>query len=401
MTILSLLLAFTFANQGDLHWMKINTSSKYERSAVANTGAVIEVVKDDYVIAIGSKEEKEAVEKLGLLDTTFILDQKLAFPPKDERFHTYKEVVASLEKMAQEYPQLVDLEIIGQSFEGRNLYNLRISSELEDSHNKPGIAFMGTHHAREHLSTEIPLRFAQHLLSNYATNERIRRLIDSREIHIIPMVNPDGVEYDIKGGRYKSWRKNRRENNDGTMGVDLNRNYGYKWGTGGSSKSPRSDVFMGPKPFSEPESHSIKTFVESKENINILISFHTFSELILYPWGHSYDSIQDSRSFKVHKTMAERMAKWNGYKPQQSSDLYIASGDTTDWSFGAHGIISFTFELDPASIWEGGFYPGQDFIDPTLKKNLEPCLYLIDLADNPYRVLDRKSKRYGLNYLMD
>ena len=97
--------------------------------------------------------------------------------------------------------------------------------------------------------------------------------------------------------------------------------------------------------------------------------------------------------------MAETMAKWNGYRPQQSSDLYIASGDTTDWSYGAHGIISFTFELDPATIWEGGFYPGQDFIDPTFRKNLEPCLYLIDMADNPYRSLQSKSQKLGFQHL--
>ena len=83
--------------------------------------------------------------------------------------------------------------------------------------------------------------------------------------------------------------------------------------------------------------------------------------------------------------MANAMAAWNKYKPEQSSDLYITSGDTTDWSYGEKGIFSFTFELSPKSMGAGGFYPGEGAIQPTFNANLKPCLYLIDLADDPYR----------------
>jgi carboxypeptidase T len=88
--------------------------------------------------------------------------------------------------------------------------------------------------------------------------------------------------------------------------------------------------------------------------------------------------------------MAKKMAEWNGYTPEQSSELYIASGDTTDWSYGAHKIISFTFELDPAGggFGGGGFYPGPAVIQPVFQKNIEPCLYLLEYADNPARVLN-------------
>jgi carboxypeptidase T len=83
------------------------------------------------------------------------------------------------------------------------------------------------------------------------------------------------------------------------------------------------------------------------------------------------------------------MATWNGYTPEQSSALYIASGDTTDWSYGEHKIISFTFELDPKDAWgTSGFYPGAAAIPQVQQKNLEPVLYLIEYSDNPYRVID-------------
>src|SRR6185369_9455689 len=97
---------------------------------------------------------------------------------------------------------------------------------------KPGIVYMGTHHAREHLSTEVPLLLAKYLVENKDKPE-IKKLLDARDVYIIPMVNPDGVEYDIASGQYRMHRKNARDNGDGTLGVDLNRNYGFHWGEGG------------------------------------------------------------------------------------------------------------------------------------------------------------------------
>jgi carboxypeptidase T len=89
--------------------------------------------------------------------------------------------------------------------------------------------------------------------------------------------------------------------------------------------------------------------------------------------------------------MARQMAQWTGYRPQQSSDLYIASGDTTDWAYGEKGLIAFTFELTPKSMWDGGFYPGPGVIQSTVEKNFKPMVYLIDHADDPSRVLPKSS----------
>jgi carboxypeptidase T len=213
--------------------------------------------------------------------------------------------------------------------------------------------------------------------------------METREIHVIPMLNPDGHTYDIEGGYYKLWRKNRSRNSNGTFGVDLNRNYGYKWGTDGSSNNPSSETYRGPRAFSEPETSAIKRYLEHNRNISIVLSFHTFSELILYPWGHTRDPIATPRDQQLYEVMAQTMSKWNQYKAMSSSDLYIASGDLTDWSYGELGMISFTFELDPKNtgFGGGGFYPGAGAIEPTFKKNIEPCLYLLDYADDPYRAL--------------
>lgn len=407
LTVSLILILFTKAGasdnaatvQSDLYWIKAHAANKFERSRIADTGVTIESVQEDYVIALGSVEQRDVIEKLGIMDTSFQVPYGgLDFPDKDANFHNYSELETALRKLASEHPDIASLDSIGQSVEGREIFRIRIGSQKESLDSLPAAIFMGAHHAREHLSVEIPLLLAQHLVTEYSKgNERIVRLVDSRDIHIIPMVNPDGAEYDIASGSYRMWRKNRRTNGNGTFGVDLNRNYSYMWGTGGSSSSGSSDVYMGPKPFSEPETLAVKNLIENQQNASVLLSFHTFSELILYPWGHSYTPIANDRDLKVFETMAKTMAKWNGYKAQASSDLYIASGDTVDWAYGEHGVFAYTFELDPRSLWDGGFYPGQAVIPVVFKKNLEPCLYMIELADNPYRVLEPTSTVYGLS----
>ena len=387
------------SHQPQTLWLKAHATNKFERSAVAATGASIEITRDDYVIAIGNEKQRKALTQLGVLDASFNLpDGLFDFPTEDSNFHDYERTKAMLVDLVARHPKIASLDSIGKSIEGRELFHLHISGDMAQSAQHPGVIFMGGHHAREHLSVEIPLLLAQRLLDLYDSGDAdVKRLVDTRDIHIIPMVNPDGAEYDISGGQYHMWRKNRSKNADGTEGVDLNRNYGFGWGTGGSSTDGNDETYMGQKPFSEPETQAIKAFVDRTSNATVLLSFHTFSELVLYPWGHSYDKVPDPKDVQVFEKMATTMASWNGYKPEQASSLYIASGDTTDWAYGEHKIFAFTFELDPTSMWEGGFYPGQSVIAGVFEKNWKPCVYMMDLADNPYRSIQTPQAAYGLS----
>lgn len=394
------------ATDTKIYWMKIKASGQFERSAIANIGASIEYVDSEYVVAIGNGEEKAELESSGRILVSFEIKESMLrdFPSHDTKFHNYTEMTDELNKLVAQYPNEVELTSIGKTHEGRNIWSLRITRDAsKNKGNRPAAIFMGGHHAREHLSIEVPLLLAQHLLKQAQTSgSKEDGLLSSREIHIIPVVNPDGAEYDIVDSNYKLWRKNRRANGNNVYGVDLNRNYGYGWGTGGSSNKPNSDTYMGPAPFSEPETQAIKNYIESFQNINVLLSYHTFSELILYPWGGESSPIADQRDFQVHKKLAETMAGWNGYQPMQAADLYVASGDTVDWAFGEQGIIGFTFELDPKNTFATmfdptlGFYPGQSIIQNVFNKNLQPALYLMDLADNPYRALGTSSQALGL-----
>lgn len=391
-------------------FVQIAAKDKFERSRIADLGISIEAVRSDSVWGIAHEGALERLKQSGfpLLGTYDIELARgghqgiLDFPPEDSRFHNYKETLAALRDLTSKNADIASLSSIGKTIEGRDIWAIHINT-TPDAHrtgtsNKPGVIYMGNHHAREHVSAEVPLMFAQHLLTN-RRDPKLEPLLDARDIWIIPMVNPDGVEFDISTTKYKWWRKNRRDNGDGTFGVDLNRNYGYRWGTGGSDTDTNSEVYMGKAPFSEPESQAIRDFVSSKVNTKVLLSFHTFSELILYPWGSTHDPIGNNRDRQVFEKMARTMAQWNKYTPQQSSDLYIASGDTTDWAYGERGIFAFTFELSPKDMWGGGFYPGQGMIDKIFQDNLRPCLYLLEVSDDPYKVLDNVPTGFLRNYV--
>ena len=391
-------------------FIQIAATTQQERSAIANLGVSLEAFRSDSVWGFASASVLKRVQAAGLTvlsDLDYSVgrgghESMLDFPQGDERFHDYKKTLAALADMVNKNADIARLQKIGKSLEGRDIVAIHINTTPEalmsNASTKPGVIFMGNHHAREHLSLEIPLMLAKYLLDN-RDDAKISALLDTRDIWVVPMVNPDGAEFDISTGTYQSWRKNRRDNGDGTFGVDLNRNYGYKWGTGGSDTDTSSDVYMGKEPFSEPETQVMRDFVNAHLNAKVLLTFHTFSELILYPWGHTNDAIDNAKDKQVFEKMATTMADWNHYKPEQSSALYIASGDTTDWAYGEHGIFAFTFELSPNSMSGGGFYPGAGVIDKVFSDNLKPCMYMIDVADDPYKVLDNSPSGFLTNYV--
>lgn len=374
-------------------WVTVRANTPMQRTKISEAGVSIEQVEPGRIGGIATARAVERLKRAGFAVEAVPLGVRfsaLGFPAADSAFHDYAELEADVKALAAKAPDLVSVRSIGTSGGGRPIWGIRLNTTARGDalSEKPGIIFLGTHHAREHLSTEIPLMLAQHLVENRQKAD-IKALLETRDIFIVPMVNPDGVEHDIRNGRYHMHRKNTRDNGDGSIGVDLNRNYAYRWGGPGASDDPDSDIYHGPSAFSEPETQAVKRLVDRHAaNVKVLLSYHTFSELILYPWGGAYEDIEDSRALAAYKAMAGTMAEMTGYTPQKSSELYIATGDTTDWSWATHGIYSFTFELTPKSMWSGGFYPGAAAIQPTFAANLRPALYLIRMAADPSRAAD-------------
>lgn len=309
------------------------------------------------------------------------------FPPNFSGYHDYAETVTELQSLAAQYPDITSLQSIGKSLEGRELWALRITDHPDQNEpGEKGILIYGGTHAREHLTVEQALFVAHDLLDNYGHEGEATNLVNQRDIWILPNLNPDGSEYDIASGSLIWWRKNRRNNGDGYWGVDLNRNFGYKWGNDdGSSDATGAETYRGPQPFTEPENQALRDFVSSQDDIEIAISLHTYGELVLYPYGYTYAELppdMKASDLAIFKALAGAMATRNGYTAQQASDLYIVSGDHDDWFYGVLGIYAMTIEMYPTSYLPG-FYPPDSAIAPQTKRNRTALRYSIAMADDP------------------
>jgi hypothetical protein len=302
-------------------------------------------------------------------------------PPDAGLYHTYDEVVAELGQLQANFADLAQIVELGASVENRKIVALKISDNPAVEEDEAEILFVGGHHAREWISVDVPLLLAKYLLENYSTDARIQNLIDNGEIWILPLLNPDGHQYSVLSNRL--WRKNRRDNGDGTFGVDLNRNYSYEWGGPGSSGSTVSETYRGTEAFSEPETQVVKELAAA-QNFVAMISYHNFSQLVLFPWGYTNSPAPDQTLLQgLAVTMADSILAVHGvrYTPEQSSDLYLASGDATDWLYGETRAPSFTIELRPRSSSPGFILPENE-IQPTFEENLPAALFLIDWTQN-------------------
>ncbi len=371
----------------DRMYITVKASDKKERTRLLELGLDIMDIKKDSVSGLISKIELSALEnkEFSIIGKKTIYDWakqfEKDFPVSDSAYHNYNETLEYLKKLASENSDIASLFSMGKTIEGRDIWVLRLNSSAkgEVKSSKPGAVFVGNHHAREHLSNEVPLLFAAYLLDNRDKPE-IKKYLDTLDIYIIPMFNPDGVEYDIATGRYRWHRKNARINSDKSIGVDLNRNYDTTWCQSGSSHYPGSDTYCGTGPFSEPETQAMRDFILARKNIKTLQSYHSYASLILYPWGGIYDPIANEKDRNAFIKMANEMARLTGYNAQQSSELYAASGDTCDWAYDKAGIFAFTTELEGNS-----FYPGASIIKKTVEKNIKAAVYLLSMTDNPYK----------------
>jgi carboxypeptidase T len=341
-------------------------------------------VKADHVVLRAAEEQALRLRQMGYTTEEVVgTDDHLATFATAEAiaaYHSAETLEQDLRQLAESQPEIAELREIGRSLEDRPIWALRIGEQRASEHK---LLFMGCHHAREWVSVEVPYLLAEHLVGN-ASQTPVEDWLQRGEIWVAPMVNPDGHEFS-RSPETRLWRKNRRTNFDGSIGVDPNRNYGYMWGTlniNTSSHVPSDETYVGPRAFSEPETRAVRNLV-ARELFRGVITYHSFSQLILYPWGYTSQPIPDASDLSTMTKLAKRMQQLirgvHGitYTPQQSSQLYLTAGDTTDWTYGEYGIPSFTIELRPDSVQHGGFIlpPGQ--IEPTFEENLPAAMEFI------------------------
>lgn len=313
-------------------------------------------------------------------------------------YRTYTEALAELQQIEADHPDICKLYDLGDS-RGKEYFNsgygnygdyqhdvwaLKLSDNVELEEDEPAIYYMGAHHAREPLSTEVAFYVLNYLLDNYGSDPEVTENVNSKEIWFIPIVNPDGHEV-VLDQIDLNWRKNIRDNDgNGSItsgswlypdGVDPNRNYGWEWGGQGASASPSDQTYRGPEAFSEPEIIAMRDLMDDHHFV-AGITYHTYSELVLWPYGYTssavapdVDAISD-----LGTMMGEAIPSLYGghYTPQPSWALYPASGVTDDYAYGQHGIFSYTIELATE------FIPPANVVEQVTEDNLEAALILLN-----------------------
>jgi len=328
-------------------------------------------------------------------------------------FFTLADVLDNLDLMAFYYPNLVsERKPISniKTYKNNSIFMVKISDNVNVDENEPEILYTGLHHARELISVSEIIYYMWYLLENYDKNPMIKEIVDHSELYFVPVVNPDGMEYNIAGydaandAFTRNVRKNLRDNNnDGIYdpaidGVDLNRNYDFNWGYDdqGSSGYEGSDNYRGPYPFSEPETQAIRDLC-NQHHFQLALNAHSYGDLLIYPWGYNNSSTPDSMIFINY---GELLSKQNGFVYGLGLETvgYTTNGDSDDWMYGEKDMFSMTPEIgDP----EDGFYPLKENIIPLCQSTLEMNILAARLVNSLIQITDETPKfiKTGVNPL--
>jgi len=308
-------------------------------------------------------------------------------------YYTWQEMLDILDDMATEYPELISVkEPIGQSIEGRPIHFVRISNAPNIDQDKPEVFYNALHHAREPASLSQLIYFMWYLLENYASDPYVQYLLDNTELYFVPCVNPDGYVYNqtIEPAGGGMWRKNRKNNGDGSFGVDLNRNYGYLWGYDdqGSSPNPTSDVYRGEAPFSEPETQALRDFCDAHD-FRLASNHHTYGDLLVYPWA--YEASLFTPDSAVFATYGQLLTQENGFRAGTADQTvgYVTNGGADDWMYGDETAHAKILGMTPESGREDdGFWPELARITPICAANVDMNLTQTLLAGRYANAVD-------------
>ena len=248
--------------------------------------------------------------------------------------------------------------------------------------------YFGGEHAREWITTTVPTYFANHLLSRYGTDPVVTDLVDNVEFFLVPVFNVDGYEYSRNVDRF--WRKNRRNNGDGTFGVDLNRNWGVGWGGTGSSSATNSLIYRGTAPFSELETQVLRNFFLAHDNIRAQLDIHSYAQLILWPFGYTPSLPADQSTYgEIGAQMQSLIMNVHG-TPFGAGPTYSTTfpeaGVSIDWTYAERGIMSLSLELRDTGFY--GFTLPADQIVPSNEELIPAMLHMTnaDWVRAPFRL---------------
>ncbi|MBD3383747.1 hypothetical protein GF407_02370 [candidate division KSB1 bacterium] len=341
-----------------------------------------------YVDLVVNAAELQQLQQRGLR-TEMLHDESLykrTWSPGMGVFLTVDEIESGLHQRTDQYPSITYLTSIGKSIEGRDILALRLSANSPGVEGRASLLCFGGIHAREVISPLAVMRFLDYLLDNQH-DLAVQEILDQADIWFIPCLNPDGLYYVEHVDNM--WRKNRRDNGDGTFGVDLNRNFSFQWGFDnvGSSPLPSRETFRGAGPFSEPESRALRDFLQEHDFVASL-SFHSYGDLVLFPWAYAAANTQHH---SVFMNLASAMTAENGYGYGNFNlgSIYRVNGDSEDYIYSHRGednpVFAFTVEVGDS------FFPAEEEVESLLAETLQANINLARVVDllgiNPQLIL--------------
>ena len=320
-------------------------------------------------------------------------------------YRSYEQMGAKLDELTEQYPGLAKKVSLGKTHEGRDIWALKISKNVnsEETKSKPAVVVTGAHHAREWATTMLPVSIAEDTLANYESDPAAKNRVDNGELWFVPMVNPDGYEFSRTENSY--WRKNRRPITEtpcgpvrgDVRGVDLNRNYAdnnpdhaaiwrpehddqcsFRDDGRATSDNPRRDTYRGPSGASEVEVQSLLKLELDRGNVEGVLDFHSYGGMILFPWGHTSKNVDNVEAYKeVGGKMNDALGD-KRYRVFQSSGLYPTTGGSHDIHH-VNDIFSITMEIG------NSFHPRESELGPIVARNTRAGTVFIDevLARSP------------------
>ncbi len=257
-----------------------------------------------------------------------------------QQYSSYSECIALFKELETKYPNLIQTNIIGKTWEDRDILQVTITKEVQNHKQKPALFYTGTIHAREWIGIELAIAFAKYITEHIDYDPKLNEYLDASTLYLVPCANPDG--YEFSRNHFSFWRKNRRKNADGSFGVDLNRNFEVGFVP---SKNTTSNVYPGPHPFSEPETQALRDFVLAHENITIALDYHSQGNVFFPAHNFIHEDAEDAIDLNLLAgNMAEEIRKESGreygvHMGKPPTHLISGSGREFYYSRGALALV--------------------------------------------------------------
>jgi hypothetical protein len=418
--------------------LRVNVASNHDVHALLAAGYdVLEARTGNTISILGDDATATQLRAAGytVIEARPIQNSKFKIQNFFSGYRTVAEHEAHLADVVAAHPDLAKVIDYGDSW--RKLNNVPNSHDLKaicitklhagdcalnPNTSKPRFLLMAAIHARELTTSEMAWRWIDLLVKGYGVDPEITLLLDTSEMWVIPVANPDGRTIVEAGGNTPFLHRKNANTSNGNCplpapgnsygswqaGVDLNRNASFMWGGFGASTQPCSAIYRGPSAGSEPEQQALESLMRQLfpdqrgaaltdaapiTATGTFISLHSFSDLVLFPWGWTECGFaacppgQRAPDDAGLRALAFRMSHFNGYATGQPSELlYAASGTTDDWAYGELGVASYTFEIGPAFGEPCGFFtPPYECQDGTFwPRNRDAFLVAAKAARQPY-----------------